>query len=214
MNKEKTAGVAIQDVDAPVSIVLHQIADTQSYTGKVPGLLASDVYATKSLRDGATEVKARLVLELAFGYKLEYYSKHVFSPRNRCLTWTLDYDRKSDLYDSVGYWRVDAIAGEPARCRVFYSTSSLVRGLPGFVMDLVTAQALKSSTAWVKKHSELAAGASSGRGNTAPAPAPSCKNGSSKLIDLLTWSKLPGLLLLTVALCIYCTSPTAVNIYY
>jgi len=164
MNPDKTAGVAVQDVAAPASVVLDQISDTEAYVGKISGLEVAEVYSRQPLKDGATEVKARLVLSIALGYKLEYFSKHVFSPKNRCLTWTPDYDRKSDLYDSVGYWRVDPIGS--SRCRVFYSTSSLVRGLPRFVMDKVTSSALKSSTAWVKKHSELA-------GAKLPRPTPS-----------------------------------------
>mmetsp|Transcript_5406 Transcript_5406/g.15817 ORF Transcript_5406/g.15817 Transcript_5406/m.15817 type:complete len:262 (+) Transcript_5406:160-945(+) len=154
MNREHTAGIAVQDVSAPVEVVLRHIAETQAYVGKVPGLREVEIYASERRRDGCEEVKARLVLGLVLGYSLQYYSHHLYNPRERCLTWTLDYARKSDLHDSVGYWRVDPLPGDPSRSRVYYSTSSLVRGLPRVVMDAVTGRALHTSVGWVKLHSE------------------------------------------------------------
>ncbi|KAG8460683.1 hypothetical protein KFE25_011458 [Diacronema lutheri] len=155
MNAEKTSGVAVQDVAAPAEFALAQITDGEGYVGKVPGLSSVKNYFDKRRADGSVETKATYVVKLVMGYQLEYYISQLYSPKARCLTWTLDYDRKSDLHDSVGYWRVDALPEQPARCRVFYSSSSLVLGMPQFVMDLLTSQALKASTAWVKKHAEL-----------------------------------------------------------
>ena len=36
-----------------------------------------------------------------------------------CMVFNLDYDRRSDLDDSVGYWFAQPTG--PASCRVFYS---------------------------------------------------------------------------------------------
>lgn len=163
MNAEKTSGVAVQDVEAPVEEVLKQISNVEEYVGKVPGLTGVRNYARRSRGDGGVETKSTYVVSIAMGYKLEYYIDHVFIPKNRCLTWTLDYARKSDLEDSVGYWRVDELPGDQPRSRVFYSSSSLVHGMPQFVMDILTAQALKASTAWVKRYSEQSFQASGGR---------------------------------------------------
>lgn len=152
MNAEKTSGVAVQDVDAPAEYALKQIKDGEKYIGKVPGLSSVKNYAERKRGDGSVETRATYIVKLVMGYQLEYYIDQVYSPKNRCLTWTLDYSRTSDLHDSVGYWRVDPLGAE--RSRVFYSSSSLVNGMPQFVMDLLTSQALKASTAWVKKYSE------------------------------------------------------------
>jgi hypothetical protein len=153
MNAEKTSGVAVQDVDAPAEYALAQIKDGEKYIGKVPGLSSVKNYAERKRSDGAVVTRATYIVKLVMGYQLEYYIDQVYSPKSRCLTWTLDYTRSSDLHDSVGYWRVDPLGAE--RSRVFYSSSSLVNGMPQFVMDLLTSQALKASTAWVKKYAEL-----------------------------------------------------------
>lgn len=155
MNADKTSGVAVQDVDAPVDYVLAQITNGEAYVGKVPNLGSVKNYYEKKRSDGAVETKATYIVKLVMGYQLEYYISQIYIPKNRCLTWTLDYTRKSDLHDSVGYWRVDPIPNRADRSRVFYSSASLVLGLPQFIMDLLTSQALKASTAWVKKHAEL-----------------------------------------------------------
>ena len=46
--------------------------------------------------------RAAQVLSL-MGVKLEYYITHTHEPSTSTVTWTLDYDRTSDLDDSVGY---------------------------------------------------------------------------------------------------------------
>jgi hypothetical protein len=155
MNAAKTSGVAVQEVNAPAEYALAQIRDGEAYVGKVPGLSSVKNDAEKKRGDGSVATKATYIVKIAMGYQLEYYIDQVYSPKQRCLTWTLDYSRKSDLHDSVGYWRVDLLPDRPDRCRVFYSSSSLVKGMPQFVMDILTSQALKASTAWVKKYAEI-----------------------------------------------------------
>lgn len=172
MNAAKTSGVAVQDVDAPVDVVLAQINDVEAYVGKVQNLASTKNYAKKTRGDGSLEIRSTYVLNIAMGYKLEYFILHTYVPKHRCVTWTLDYARHSDLHDSVGYWRADPHPDDPARTRLFYSSSSLVNGMPQFVMDLLTSHALKASTAWVKKHSELAAGGGGAKPRAAAPAAP------------------------------------------
>ena len=50
--------------------------------------------------------------------------------------WTLDYDRKSDTKDMVGYWRVEQISTNPLVTRVDYATEMLVTGVPDFLSEL------------------------------------------------------------------------------
>lgn len=65
-----------------------------------------------------------------------------------CMVFKLDYDRRSDLDDSVGYWFAQPTG--PASCRVFYSCEVKLRGwVPGPVYNVLTKQALKQATTWV-----------------------------------------------------------------
>ena len=47
--------------------------------------------------------------------KFNYFMEHTYDPAQQCLTFHLDYDRKSDLDDSVGYWYVQPTS--PDACR-------------------------------------------------------------------------------------------------
>lgn len=65
-----------------------------------------------------------------------------------CMVFNLDYDRRSDLDDSVGYWFAQPTG--PTSCRVFYSCECKLRGwVPGPVYNVLTKQALKQATTWV-----------------------------------------------------------------
>ena len=60
----------------------------------------------------------------------------------------LDYDRRSDIDDSVGYWFIQPRG--PEECRVYYSCVTKLRSwVPGPVYALLTKQALKQATSWV-----------------------------------------------------------------
>ena len=51
------------------------------------------------------------------GIGIDYYIEHIIHTDEGWVTWTLDYSRKSDLDDSVGYWRVTARPPSPAATR-------------------------------------------------------------------------------------------------
>jgi len=71
------------------------------------------------------------------------------------VTWTLDYDKKSDLDDSVGYWYVQENSNVDKLTRVYYSVHVKVpEWLPSFAVDMLKTKALKSATAWVKVEAE------------------------------------------------------------
>ena len=73
------------------------------------------------------------------------------------MTWTLDYDKLSDLDESVGYWAVLPHPSEPGQSRVFYSIDMKTRGwMPGFARRMVARQGLEEATGWVKAESEKA----------------------------------------------------------
>ena len=84
--------------------------------------------------------------------QFKYYVTHTYDPAQRCMVFHLDYDRRSDLDDTVGYWYVDP-AGR-ATCRVFYSCECKLRGwVPGPVYNMLTKEAVKKATTWVERES-------------------------------------------------------------
>ena len=70
------------------------------------------------------------------------------------MAWTLDYDRKSDVSDLVGYWRVVPVDGMAGVTRLEHSNSIKLKGVPGFLVNYMTRDALSEGTAWVKREAE------------------------------------------------------------
>ena len=88
------------------------------------------------------------------GIKYGLYTINTVQKDQGWMAWELDRDRKSDVYDMVGYWRVEQVRAEPPRTRLDYFTRMKIRGVPGFLMRHLTGGALEDGTAWVKKYSE------------------------------------------------------------
>ena len=64
----------------------------------------------------------------------------------------LDYDKRSDMDDSVGYWYLQPTG--PERCRVYYSCVTRLRTwVPKPVYALLTKTALKQATVWIDHES-------------------------------------------------------------
>lgn len=74
------------------------------------------------------------------------------------MTWTLDYEKTSDMDDVSGHWHLEERDGG-LKTRVFYACDISLKGsVPGPVMNYLSKAALKSATSWVKKQSEENAG--------------------------------------------------------
>jgi hypothetical protein len=68
------------------------------------------------------------------------------------MVFNLDYDRRSDLDDSVGYWFIQPKGRE--ECRVYYSCVTKLRTwVPSPVYAIMTKLALKQATVWVDHES-------------------------------------------------------------
>eukprot|EP00549_Striatella_unipunctata_P023597 CAMPEP_0118701862 /NCGR_PEP_ID=MMETSP0800-20121206/17519_1 /TAXON_ID=210618 ORGANISM="Striatella unipunctata, Strain CCMP2910" /NCGR_SAMPLE_ID=MMETSP0800 /ASSEMBLY_ACC=CAM_ASM_000638 /LENGTH=317 /DNA_ID=CAMNT_0006602895 /DNA_START=332 /DNA_END=1285 /DNA_ORIENTATION=+ len=152
-------GLCVQDVDASADVIWGRILDYNHYSKMVPSTLDSELYAeethkpTKQNQFLEKSIYARLKIGVSF-VKLEFYCKHSYHPSLNSLTWTLDYTKKSDLDDSVGYWYVLPL--DEGHSRVFYSVSmSVFDWVPSFVVDILSTKALTDATGWVKKYSEL-----------------------------------------------------------
>lgn len=96
--------------------------------------------------------------------------KHYFEPKKHSMTFHLDYERCSDIQDSVGYWFVEDL--KDGWCRVYYSTDSkLPKFIPNFAKDAIVNLAAKRSTSWVDA-----------RCNEITGNAPSAEDGASKKV--------------------------------
>jgi ribosome-associated toxin RatA of RatAB toxin-antitoxin module len=144
-------GTAVRDVNAPPEVVWDRIGAFDQYPDMVPRMAESEVY----YRNG-NDLRVRMVIRV-MGLRYEYFIRHDYQPEKGFVTWTLDYDKLSDLDESVGYWAVLPHPSEPGQSRVFYSIDMKTRGwMPGFVRRMVARQGLEEATGWVKTESEKA----------------------------------------------------------
>lgn len=150
-------GKAVIDVDANEDIVWHQLLDFGHYPGKVPKVSECDIYSHR--KEGKKErIKVRFVTPLLPGYKFQYFCDHTYEPQLDSLTWSLDYDRKSDFEDVQGHWHVEPHPGDGEMARVYYEVQLMVpQFLPKIIIDLLTKSAIRDATTWVKKYSEAEA---------------------------------------------------------
>jgi len=95
--------VSIQDVNAPPSVVWGRIMDLPKYPKMVAGCVECEPYRTEKGSGGAQVVYSRYKIRAA-GLTMEYFMKHIYEPKKQCMTFHLDYDRFSELSDTVGYW--------------------------------------------------------------------------------------------------------------
>lgn len=143
--------LTVMDIPVPSSIVLGRIMDIDRYPDMVSGVENCASYATDEAKDGVRTVKSTYEIK-ALHLKLKYFIEHTYDPKAGCMTFCLDYDRRSDLDDSVGYWYVEPTGRSTSR--VFYSCECKLRGwVPPPVYNLLTKEALKKATVWVNDES-------------------------------------------------------------
>jgi hypothetical protein len=76
------------------------------------------------------------------------YVEHEHDPFAKCMTFQLDYSRRSDVSDQVGYWWVESLRHD--RSRVFYSAMATVPAwVPKFAHGAILDLAAKRATGWV-----------------------------------------------------------------
>jgi hypothetical protein len=148
-------GMVVQDVEAPTSVVWDRILDYNNYSKMVPKTIDSKNYKVEKHRDGSQTIYTRMKIGLG-PVRLTFYVKHNFQPKLNSMTWTLDYQRKSDFDDSCGYWYVIPHPDNPEQwTRLYYSVEvSMFDWVPKFVVNFLSTKALTDATAWVKKYSE------------------------------------------------------------
>lgn len=148
--------VTIQDIQASEKLVWQVITDLNNYPKMVDGCDECAIYKTTKQLGGKRTDYARYRIG-GMGFSMEYFVKHIFEPSKHCFTFHLDYDRLSQLSDTVGYWYVEQL--NDGWCRVYYSTdSTLPSWIPGFAQEGVVSFAAKRATSWVDKHCQIRQG--------------------------------------------------------
>ena len=166
VTKGFSRAISCQDVCAPESVIWSAINDLKNYPKMVEGVVGCDVYSDSKV--GSTQVTCAKYKITAAGFGISYFMKHIYEPKAHCMTFHLDYDRQSDLSDTVGYWYVEDL--KDGWCRVYYSTDSrLPSMIPAFAKNAMMNLAAKRSTGWVLKRCNVITG---------KAPVPSSTKGS------------------------------------
>ena len=104
----------VKDIPAPPDVVAGRIIDIDAYPRMVKGCDRTSSYETSSI-SGVRTIKTRYDIH-ALHMKFTYYMVHMWDPAKRCMTFQLDYDRRSDIDDSVGYWFVQPKGPEVRAC--------------------------------------------------------------------------------------------------
>jgi len=154
-------GLVVQDVDAPTDVVWGRILDYDNYTKMAPKTSESKNYKVVDVKPTKNNPLSQIIYtRMKVGFpmlKLEFFIKHLYYPELNSLTWTLDYEKKSDFNDTCGLWYVIPHPDDPEnKTRLFYSVEvSMFDWVPKFVVDFMSSKALTDATSWVKKFSEL-----------------------------------------------------------
>jgi len=142
------SGVAIQYIHASPEVIWQTILSYHRYKDWVKNVVKCTVYR----RDG-DDLYVNMQTSV-FGFKSQIFTKNVVRKAEGYMAWTLDYDRKSDVNDLVGYWRVEPVEGKAGVTRLEHSNSIKLKGVPGFLVNYMTRDALSEGTAWVKREAE------------------------------------------------------------
>ncbi len=143
--------VVITRVKADTATIWSVIKDFNSYPEWIDDIKSAQIY-----RQEENSIYVRFDAEIPYSGNVTWYVRHDYPIDAREWgTWTLDYDRLSDIDDSVGFWRVSKDPDDPAYSFVFYSTSlKLKTWVPQLIVALIVKSRLEQSTKWVTTQSE------------------------------------------------------------
>ena len=143
--------LAVFTVNAPAECVWSLLLDFPAYARGLRDMSESALYR-KDGRDFYVRFRYRHWLLGSY----TYYVRHTYPGSAKGWgTWTLDYEHRSDLDDSVGFWRVEPVVGDGQSSRVFYSATVRYRGwAPAWLRRVFVEGALAETAAWVGKSAE------------------------------------------------------------
>jgi len=154
---------SIQDVPGPPELVWRLIMDLDAYPRMVEGVAHCKTYRQQSSGMGKQEAWAHYRV-CAGPFGLDYFMRHTLEKSKNAMTFHLDYERLSDLSDTVGYWYVEKLAD--GWSRVYYSTDTKMPSwIPAFAKDKIVRLAQGKSTSWVDTEVKAATGSGMTRAN-------------------------------------------------
>jgi hypothetical protein len=152
----------VQDVEAPVETVIKRILDYNQYAKMVPGIMQSEIYDRETLEDADCDdmqeeecALQRLRVRMKAGVpfmQFEFYSDIRYDPKRQSISWTLDYEKHSQVHESVGVWYIQPLYEDdqqeqggqrPRWSRVYYAAEhTLFQWAPKLVQDLINKSSL------------------------------------------------------------------------
>ena len=144
------SGIAVQYIEASPQTIWRTILSYSRYKDWVKNVDSCTVY-----KQAGDELYVDMQISVV-GFSSGIYTRNTVRKAQGYMTWTLDYSRKSDVDDLIGYWRVTALEEWPGWSKLEYSTQMRMSGVPGFIVRYMTRDALAEGTAWVKLRSEAA----------------------------------------------------------
>ena len=147
-NSDKGKGVAVQYIHASADRVWDTILNYPRYPDWVANVTSSTVYR----KEGENWYTA-LISEVMF-IEFGVYTHNRVRKEQGYMFWTLDYSKRSDADDLLGYWRVEQIQDNPPLTRVDHATELLLTGVPDFLLEYLSQDALLNGTKWVKREAE------------------------------------------------------------
>ena len=141
-------GVAVQYIQAPPEVVWNTILNYPKYPQWVENVKSCTVYQ----KNGESWYTS-LISEVMF-VEFGIYIHNRIRKEEGYMFWTLDYRRRSDADDLLGYWRLEQVQSDPPITRVDYSTELIIAGVPDFIVDYLSQDALINGTSWVKREAE------------------------------------------------------------
>jgi ribosome-associated toxin RatA of RatAB toxin-antitoxin module len=166
----------VQDVQAPAKTIVDRILDYNQYSKMVPGISQSEIYHRETTTMATTVVgssedkeeegtsQQRLGVRMKAGVpfmQFEFYSDIRYDPSQHTISWTLDYSRHSQVYESVGMWYIQPLFQNEERnddddyaqqqqqlssswSRVYYAAEhTLFKSAPKQVQYLINKSSLK-----------------------------------------------------------------------
>lgn len=145
---------AVFRVKASRETIWKTIQRFDKYTDWVPNVTGASVYS----RNGDTNYLVEFKLGVMF-MTYTYYIRHNYpqpSSGRSWGTWTLDYEKDSDITDSVGFWNVEPVPGQAKLCTVSYSVAIRAGGLAEMLRPIMEENGVQDATTWLKKRAEEA----------------------------------------------------------
>ena len=133
-------------MDAGPKTVWQVITSFQNYPEWIEEISETEIYMSEG-----RNIYVDFIISV-YMVDIQYFIKHDYHPEKGSMTWTLDYNRKSDLDDSAGYWLVYPSPTDTGKTRVEYSVDLRIGpGIPDFIETILADKGIKNASQWVKK---------------------------------------------------------------